>query len=160
MAVSRVEVLQHEYGIAKGEGALVTRGIWICTGWYGWDSDNKVGFLCHLDSPFSALSTGRILYELRSKVSADHYFETYLIGGKCYFWSPITRWVVKRIVRKQSALTIEVKDLPYDNCPLSHRCISIATDTGQVDDKTVPGPSTPKGFFWFFKSVKKARGSE
>jgi hypothetical protein len=86
----RPSVMQHQYAISSephGSAVLSTKGILICTGWYGWDPTSGIGFLCHFDRPGSASSVPEIIRELRQVAPENHRFRSVLVGGKEWFWS-------------------------------------------------------------------------
>lgn len=155
-----MDVSQHEYGITLDpKEELVTRGIWICTGWYGWDTENGVAFLCHLDHPLSPLSVLKILKEIRKNVPENHAFESCLVGGKWYFWSPLTRLFTKVLVWRQKHLNISVKCGGYDHLPWGKRAVHISSAPRKESFENRKGRTHPKGFLWFFGPIKKCSGS-
>jgi hypothetical protein len=151
-----VNVLQHQYAISSeklGIRKLSTKGIWICTGFYGWDKKNKVAFLCHFDHPKSADAISEILNKIKSQVPEEHHFESYLIGGKSWFWSRFTRNRINGLVENQKELNISINALPFKNLPFSSVNVTICSKTGQVSHEKLAGSPAPKGGVWFFKPL-------
>lgn len=157
-------VLQHQYAIVKNHGddefALVTKGILICTGWYGWDQKNNLAFLCHFDIPRSVNSMPQILADFHRLVPKDHHFVSTLVGGKSWFWSKNTRERVKDMVRTQKKLSIEVLDGPYDDNLFASRNVVVSPAKGLILGDTVTGDTSPLGVFWIFGPMKKAKISD
>lgn len=155
-----MDVLQHEYGITNDpEEELVTRGITICTGWYGWDTHSNTAFLCHFDSPFSAFSIPRILKDVRANMSQVHHLETYLVGGKVYFWSSITRMLIQLIVNRQKFISISISSGEYDNWPSNRRCVTVSSVPRKANFEHKDGPIHRAGILWFFDPMIKSNGS-
>jgi len=154
----RPNVLQHQYAICVGErGAplLATKGISICTGWYGWDSKNGICFLCHFDHPWSANSLPNILANLRSYAPKDHKFKSVLVGGKTWWWSRRTRRKIKQFLAQQSELNIVVRDGPFDPfCKDRDLLVSSKTGHLRVTEK-LTGRGAPEGLFWFFGPMRR-----
>jgi len=153
-------VRQHQYGVlASGKSIkyLSTKGIWICTGWYGWDSKNEVAFLCHFDHPASALSVLRILKEVRKMVPEDHHFETTLIGGKGWFWSRWTRQCIKDLALGQTRLNVSINEEPFRNCFTDKVDVTIFPKTGIVSLKPIAKGNVPRKKNWFFGPVRKSK---
>jgi len=151
-------VLQHQYAVVKAGNEdliLSTKGIAICTGWYGWDSKNKIAFLCHFDHPCTAFSVPDILKAIKEKSPSDHHFKSVLIGGKRWFWSPCTRNIIKMMVSSQNLIKICIKDGPYDNWPHKKRNIIISATYGVLSTEKLHGKYHPKGIKWFFKPMEK-----
>lgn len=155
-----MDVLQHEYGITNDpDEELATRGITICTGWYGWDRHSNTAFLCHFDHPFSAFSIPKILRDIRANISEVHHLETYLVGGKMYFWSPITRMLIKLIVKRQKFISISISSGEYDNWPSHRRCVTVSSVPRQVNFKPREGPVHRVGVLWPLRHMMKSNGS-
>jgi hypothetical protein len=105
----RPTVLQHQYAISSPQNAntvLSTRGVVICTAWYGRDSASGTSFLCHFDHPWSANCVPRILEELRHASGEGHNFRSVFVGGKEWFWSRATRTKIREHVSSQTRLKI------------------------------------------------------
>ncbi len=154
----KVNVLQHQYAITASNSELTklsTKGIWICTGWYGWDRENKVAFLCHFDSPLSAASIPKVLKNIRSCVPDKHHFESVLVGGKGWFWSQRTRNSIKDIVSNQNEVNISITEEPFSKFPFSVINVTICSVTGEVSYEKLSGRPTPNSpWFWFFKPMQ------
>ncbi len=152
-------VLQHQYAITTrevGTAVLSTKGILICTGWYGWDSKNGIAFLCHFDWPKSADSVPEILKELRRVSPVEHRFKSILVGGKSWCWSKITRKRVKKYLTEQNELNISIKDGPLDDPFCRHRDLFISSTGGHLKDQPkLSGKSFPSDFGWFFRPMQK-----
>jgi len=151
-------VLQHQYAISmRGERELVlsTKGILICTGWYGWDSANKIVFLCHFDCPKSADSVPNILKDIKQVAPQNHSFKSVLVGGKKWFWSKTTRRRIKECIATQNEVNISVRNGPYDNAPCAHRNLLISSYKGRIKSQNLSGKSCPKGYLWFFGPMQR-----
>ena len=116
---------------------------------------NKVAFLCHFDSPLSAKSLPDILEELAKHVPQEHHFEAVLIGGKRWFWSPITRKRIKEFASKQSVINLNFSDIPFCNRPINTIDVTISPITGETHHHKLSGRPARKGFLWFFKKIIK-----
>lgn len=152
-----VNVLQHQYSISGGafeKRDLSTKGIWICTGLYGWDYMNKVAFLCHFDHPLSAISIPRIFKEVRSSVPDEHHFEGKLIGGKTWFWSRCTRNCIKELIANQEYLNISLSEVPFKNSINDKIDMTICAETGEITYTKLKGKACPTGISWFFKGMQ------
>jgi len=150
-------VLQHQYAITDSrdkECILSTKGICICSGWYGWDSKNKIYFLCHFDSPFSANSTPNIIMEILKYAPNEHSFKSILVGGKRRFWSKCTRNIVKQYVNGQNELNIVVRDGPFDN-GCAKRDLVISSQRGRITNQKLEGKSYLDGFCWFLGPMER-----
>ena len=135
--MNSANVLQHQYAFARASdecAVLATKGIWICTAWYGWDEKNKIAFLCHFDSPFSAFSVNRIVNELSGITPKGGQYKSILVGGKKWFWSKCTRNCIKELVATQNNLRISVQEGEYDNCFIDKRDVSICAKSGKVSN--------------------------
>ena len=151
-------MLQHQFAIEReveGSLFLATKGIWICTGWYGWDSKNKVAFLCHFDRPRSALSVTGILDRLSEYVPVEHHFNSVLIGGKQWFWSPKTRKRVELLAKKHDKINIDIVHGQYDNLPFSKRDLTLLDAGGRPLFDRLSGRSHLKGYKWFFEPMQE-----
>ncbi|WP_337916379.1 hypothetical protein [Vibrio cholerae] len=153
--MDNVQVLQHQYSIAKNAESLSTNNIWICTGFYGWDSLNKVAFLCHFDHPCSVKALPNILRKIRKLVPDKHSFEACLIGGKGWFWSRTTRRNINACIQKQSIINLSVSEAPFQNWITNKVDLTICSKTGKVSFDKVVGRSTPKGVFWCIKPMQQ-----
>lgn len=151
-------VLQHQFAVLKGmseEGYLATKGVWICTAWYGWDKKNDVVFIAHFDRPFSADSVPCILEAIKDKVPDDHQFESVLIGGKRRWWSPKTRRKIQAFVDNQSTLNITIDPVPIEKGAFKRKDITLMDSSGTVSFDKLKGDAHPKGFIgWFFKPMQ------
>src|SRR5699024_6866293 len=126
-------VLQHQYAVSRSgqnDFFLSTKGILICTGWYGWDTSSGISFLCHFDHPCSAESVPEILRSLGEMAPQDHSFRSVLVGGKEWFWSKRTRARIRAHVGAQDRLKIKVKDGPMDGWLCKHRNLVVSVGHG------------------------------
>jgi hypothetical protein len=117
-----IDVPQRQYAILSREMGLdevVTQNVLFCTAWVGLDEVNRVVFLCHFDTPFSVLSIGKILNEIREIVPEEHFFETKIVNGSILFfpYSILTRLALFFCIKFQSKLacTVSCKRFLYLN---------------------------------------------
>lgn len=153
-------VLQHQYAVCiktTTNHVLTTKGIWICTGWYGWDLQNNVYFLCHFDHPCSAYSVPEILERIKKVSPNTKSLHSVLVGGKRWFWSPLTRQAIINQVKNQNELRIKIKHGPYDNCLFSHRnlAVSLTSSKHRYDPGKLKGRSHPDESGWFFGPMRR-----
>lgn len=155
-----MDILQHEYGITNDpHEELVTRGITICTAQYGWDLYSNTAFLSHFDHPFSVFSIQRILKDIQANIHDIHHLDSHLVGGKQYFWSFITRMLIKFFVKRQRYLNISIQSGKYDNWPTRSRCVTVSSVPRRASFENKQGPVHRVGILWFLGHMKKSHGS-
>lgn len=148
-------VLQHQYGIrqlAETSRTLSTKNILICTGLYGYDHATKVGFLCHFDHPWSAADISQLTAYLQRNFPGSTQFECGWIGGKGWFWSPITRRKLLDHMRNQPIYK-RVTQHDYDNLPWRAVDVTLCLESGAIWIAQLEGRSHPHGFFWPLKPM-------
>lgn len=155
----RPNVLQHQYAIALSADepvVLSTKGILICTGWYGWDTTSGISFLCHFDHPWSANSVPQVLRDLRNVAPENHRFRSVLVGGKKWFWSGRTRAAIRRHVDAQTQVNIRVREGPVDGWWFRHRNLLVSAQRGHIPgNHHLDGSATPKGCCWVFGPMQR-----
>jgi len=153
-------VLQHQYAISSEAGkptVLATKGILMCTGWYGWDAANGISFLCHFDHPWSARSVPHVLRDLRKIAPEDHSFRSVLVGGKEWFWSRKTRAAIRCQIDAQTELNIKVREGPVDGKWLHHRNLLVSAQRGHIPgNHYLEGSASPRGICWIFGPMQRA----
>jgi hypothetical protein len=95
----------------------------------GYDKKNHVAFLCHFASPFSVWSMPAILKHLRGLQIQGLEFESYLYGGKWWFWSCITRWLIAKALKSDRDLFPELPK-PRKFSPCGGLTVQINSSTG------------------------------
>lgn len=132
---SKVIVFQTEYGFGSrklGHNFIHTSSVWICTAWIGYDELNRVGFICHFDTPWSTCSTPQILADLAELFPNSHSFLTHLVGGKAWWWSGKTRKNIIGQINYQKRLKIDVKEMPLERSFCREAEYLLDLETGNI----------------------------
>jgi len=100
-----IEVLQREIAITRAidqRPILATTNVAMCTVFYGRDTKSKVGFLCHLDLPFTTNIIPSLLEKLRQHSGPNSTFASTLCCGNRYSWarSPLMREKIRSLSRE------------------------------------------------------------
>ena len=156
-----IEVLQHEYGISRGdvEGfVLTTRNVCICTAWFGYDSENKIAFMCHFDHPWTPNSVPDILRAIKDVTPEQHKFKSYLAGGKNWYYSIKTRANILSHDAAVLGLNIDVKWIPLPQEPF-YQSYTIDSVDGAITHARFDSKRKLDGWRWFLGPMIKAKGS-
>lgn len=98
------EILQKEWGYALSTDSkpiLATTKIVYCTGFYGCDENNEIGFLCHFDLPGSTQALPELFRIIQHHIPKERKLNCVLMGGWSCLWS---RWTRSRVLEFISIL--------------------------------------------------------
>ena len=144
------EILQNEWGSARFDdelNILATTKIVYCTGFYGYDELNEIGFLCHFDLPWSTGSLPCFFSSLQKHIPKERKIKAFLVGGWSFMWSRGTRENVRNYICQLNncGWNIKLIENEYNNKRLSFiktgwgEAIQMDVATGEV----TPYSNTP-----------------
>lgn len=135
-----VEIVQQEFGITSAKDSkpvLATYGTGPCLAVVGYNPEDKIGFLAHLDSASSEISPA-LVYNLE-KISKNkkQKYEFYIIGGQSKDQKKQVEEIIDSLTIRNlnEAVKFELteKDL-YGGNEISSRSMALDTRTGIVYD--------------------------
>ena len=122
--------MQKEWGYALNRDKkhiLATTKILYCTGFYGYDINHVIGFLCHFDFPWSTGSLPYVFDALEKHVHRERQINCYIVGGWSFrfWWSRHTRRKIRKYIShlNNCGWNINLNEKLYNN-----QCLSLCKD--------------------------------